>query len=183
MESQSFSMTVISQEEPSPPQSKVRVIKIEGMIDFGLAAFVDRMVKKATAEGVDAVLLDIDTAGGRVDAALKICRSVEEAEPLATMAYTTDRAWSAGALIALSTKSIVMAPGSSIGSALPVAIGAGEAPENLVTAHSALGFWSESQSQTEAAKRHYKEALGSYLENWLEYELARERLRRLRNEE
>jgi hypothetical protein len=57
---------------------------------------------------------------------------------------------------------------------------AGQNPENLVTAHSALGFWSESQAQTEAAKRHYKEALGSYLDNWLEYELARERLKRLR---
>lgn len=58
----------------------------------------------------------------------------------------------------------------------------GQNPENLVTAHSALGFWSESQAQTEAAKRHYKEALGSYLDNWLEYELARERLKRLRKE-
>jgi hypothetical protein len=58
---------------------------------------------------------------------------------------------------------------------------AGQTPENLVTAHSALGFWSESQAHTEAAKRHYREALGSYLDNWLEYELARERLRRLKN--
>jgi tetratricopeptide (TPR) repeat protein len=57
---------------------------------------------------------------------------------------------------------------------------AAQTPENLVTAHSALGFWSESQARTEAAKRHYKEALGSYLDNWLEYELARERLRRLK---
>jgi predicted DNA-binding protein len=60
---------------------------------------------------------------------------------------------------------------------------AGDSPETLVTAHSALGFWSESLAQTEAAKRHYKEALGSYLDNWLEYELARERLRRLRKED
>lgn len=59
---------------------------------------------------------------------------------------------------------------------------AGQTPENLVTAHSALGFWYECQAQTEAAKRHYKEALGSYLDNWLEYELARERLKRLRDE-
>jgi S1-C subfamily serine protease len=60
---------------------------------------------------------------------------------------------------------------------------AGDSPETLVTAHTALGFWSESQARTEVAKRHYKEALGSYLDNWLEYELARERLRRLRNED
>jgi S1-C subfamily serine protease len=61
-----------------------------------------------------------------------------------------------------------------------LALTAARTPENLVTAHSALGFWSESQAQTEAAKRHYKEALGSYLDNWLEYELARERLKRLK---
>jgi S1-C subfamily serine protease len=64
-----------------------------------------------------------------------------------------------------------------------LALTVGKNPENLVTAHSALGFWSESQAQKEVAKRHYKEALGSYLDNWLEYELARERLKRLRSED
>lgn len=62
-------------------------------------------------------------------------------------------------------------------------LGSGQNPENLVTAHTALGFWSESLAKPEAAKRHYKEALGSYLDNWLEYELARERLKRLRSED
>ena len=35
------------------------------------------------------------------------------------MSYITDRAWSAGALIALAAPEIVMAPGSSIGAAEP----------------------------------------------------------------
>ena len=53
-------------------------------------------------------------------------------------------------------------------------------PEYLVTAHTALGLRAEGHNKLEKAKRHYKEALGSYLEDWFEYDLARERLNRLK---
>ncbi|MEJ2639033.1 MAG: trypsin-like peptidase domain-containing protein, partial [Desulfosarcinaceae bacterium] len=83
---------------------------------------------------------------------------------------------------ALSAHLLKMGPseasdGGVLGDLAPAA---GHTPENLVTAHTALGFWYESPAQIDAAKRHYKEALGSYLDNWLEYELARERLKRLK---
>lgn len=102
--------------------SKIRVIPIEGMIDLGVAAFVQRMVKTAISENASAVILEIDTEGGLVEAALLIARAVEQAEPRPTVAFVRDRAWSAGALIALSCKSIVMAPASTIGSATPVTL-------------------------------------------------------------
>jgi S1-C subfamily serine protease len=57
---------------------------------------------------------------------------------------------------------------------------AGESPEHLVTAHTALGFWAEGSGNTEKAIKHYKEALGSYMDDRLEYEFARERIKRLR---
>ena len=113
-------------------QSRVQVIQVHGVIDFGLSAFVDRCVREGLEEGVDAFVLEIDTEGGLVEAALLVCGSMEEAEPCPTVAYVTDRAWSAGALISLACDEIVMAPGSTIGSALPVSLGvSGAEPQAL----------------------------------------------------
>lgn len=42
------------------------------------------------------------------------------ASDVPTIAYVTSRAWSAGALIALSCRHIIMASGSSIGAAEPI---------------------------------------------------------------
>jgi membrane-bound ClpP family serine protease len=50
----------------------VYVAPIEGMIDLGLAPFVRRVLDEATAAGAAAVILDINTFGGRVDAAVLI---------------------------------------------------------------------------------------------------------------
>jgi len=55
-----------------------------------------------------------------------------------------------------------------------------ENPENLVTWHTALGFWKEGSGDKKEAARHYKEALGSYMDNRIEYDFARERIKRLR---
>jgi DNA repair ATPase RecN len=57
---------------------------------------------------------------------------------------------------------------------------AGESPENLLTAHTAVGFWAEGDGDKQKAIKHYREALGSVLDMWLEYDFAKERLRRLK---
>ena len=48
---------------------------------------------------------------------------------------------------------------------------AGESPENLLTGHTALGFWAEGSNDAPGALKHYREALGSYLDHRIEYEL------------
>ncbi|MBU2498338.1 MAG: trypsin-like peptidase domain-containing protein [Proteobacteria bacterium] len=53
---------------------------------------------------------------------------------------------------------------------------AGQSPENLLTGYTSLGFWAEGSGETDKAIRHYKEALGSFLDDWFEYDFARERL-------
>jgi membrane-bound serine protease (ClpP class) len=45
---------------------------IEGMIDLGLAPFVERVLAEAVEARADAVVLEINTFGGRVDAAVVI---------------------------------------------------------------------------------------------------------------
>ena len=50
----------------------VFVMPIEGVIDLGLAPFVQRVLEEAATAKASAVVLDINTFGGRVDAAVLI---------------------------------------------------------------------------------------------------------------
>lgn len=99
-------------------EGPVYVIPIEGTIDQGLAVFVRRVLQQAHDERAAAVLVEINTFGGRVDAATDIKDALVQSE-IPVVAFVTQRAWSAGALIALGAPFIAMAPGSSIGAAEP----------------------------------------------------------------
>jgi membrane-bound serine protease (ClpP class) len=101
----------------------VYVARIEGVIDLGLAPFVRRVLDEAAAARATAVVLEINTLGGRVDAAVAI-RDALLGTPLTTVAFVNKRAISAGALISLAAKTLVMADGSTIGAATPVQAGA-----------------------------------------------------------
>jgi membrane-bound serine protease (ClpP class) len=50
----------------------VYVAPIEGMIDLGLAPFLQRVLREAGEAEAVAVVLEINTFGGRVDAAVLI---------------------------------------------------------------------------------------------------------------
>jgi membrane-bound serine protease (ClpP class) len=106
------------------PGPVVYVIPIEGTIDLGIAPFLSRTLQEAERAGAAAVLLDINTLGGRVDAAV-VMRDALLASPVRTIAFVHPRAISAGALIALASTTIVMAPGGTIGAAMPVTGGTG----------------------------------------------------------
>lgn len=110
----------------------VHVIPIEGDIDLGLVPYLDRSLGSAQDEGALAVILDINTFGGRVDGATQL-KDLIFAAPLPTAAFVHNRAWSAGALITLAADHIIMAPGSSIGAAEP-RIGDEPADEKTVSA-------------------------------------------------
>jgi membrane-bound serine protease (ClpP class) len=108
-------------------------IQVTGTIELGLAPYVKRGIAEANEIGALAVILDIDTFGGRVDAAQQIVIAVTSSE-IPVYALVSHNAWSAGAMIALATDSIYMTPGSSIGAATPVG-GTGEKqPEKIVSA-------------------------------------------------
>src|SRR5690606_34906804 len=73
---------------------------------------------EAEAAGAAAILVEINTFGGRVDSATDI-RDALLRTHLTVIAFIPDRAWSAGALIALAADGIWMAPGASMGAAEP----------------------------------------------------------------
>ncbi len=97
--------------------------------------YVTRSVERARDEGVDYVIFDIDTFGGRVDSALEMTTRIGSLTDVETVAYVRVRpegtgvSWSAGALIAMATDRIYMAPGTSMGATAPVLQGTGGSQE------------------------------------------------------
>jgi len=71
------------------PDSLVYRVPIEGVIDLGLPPFIERSLKTAAEEGAVAVIFDIDTFGGRVDAATQIKDAILDS-PLLTVALSID---------------------------------------------------------------------------------------------
>ncbi len=104
------------------PPAIVYVAPIEGIIDLGLAPFVQRVLDEAAQAGAAAVVLEINTFGGRVDAAVQIRDALLTAR-IRTVAFVNKRAISAGALISLAAETLVMAGGGTIGAATPVQAG------------------------------------------------------------
>jgi membrane-bound serine protease (ClpP class) len=98
---------------------EVVVVPIHGTIDTGMAHLVSRAVAEARDARAKAILLDVNTFGGLVDAATEIRDSLYHST-VPVYAYVSERAWSAGALVTLAADKIVMAPGSSIGAAEPI---------------------------------------------------------------
>lgn len=94
-------------------------LTVQGTIENGLAPYIARGVREANAAGARAIYLDLDTPGGRVDAAERIADAVR-ASRIPVYAFVNPRAYSAGALIALSADSIFMRPGAVLGAATPV---------------------------------------------------------------
>ena len=117
----------------SQDESTVYRVPVTGEIELGLAPYIQRAVKEATETGAVALILDIDTPGGRVDAAEIISDALTDSE-VPVYSLINRRAYSAGALIALSTSRIYMRPASVIGAATPVDGTGTKAPEKIVSA-------------------------------------------------
>jgi membrane-bound serine protease (ClpP class) len=114
------------------PDSLVYRVPIEGTIDLGLPPFIERSLKTAAEEGAVAVIFDIDTFGGRVDAATQIKDAILDS-PLLTVAFINRRAISAGALISMSCDKIYMTRGGTIGAATAVDMQGKKGSEKVIS--------------------------------------------------
>lgn len=95
---------------------KVAVIPIEETVEKGLSQFIKRSFKEAAAANADHIILDINTPGGAVDAALEIADTIRGSN-IPVTAFIDRRALSAGAYLALNADQIYMVPGAKMGSA------------------------------------------------------------------
>ncbi|MFQ5829694.1 MAG: nodulation protein NfeD, partial [Candidatus Methylomirabilia bacterium] len=149
------SLLILQLGEPLPAQTLrplVFVAPIEGMIDLGLAPFVRRVLEEATAAKAAAVILEINTFGGRVDAAVQIRDALLRAR-VRTVAFVNKRAISAGALISLAAEKIAMASGGTIGAATPVRVGQPGAPAQPVAEKTVSYMRKEFRATAESRKR------------------------------
>ena len=110
----------------------VYLVEVHDTIDLGLAPYVKRVIGDATEEGASAIVLEINTPGGRLDAALQIKNAILDSR-VPVIAFINREAFSAGALIALAAHEIYMAPGAVIGAATPVDQEGEKASEKVVS--------------------------------------------------
>jgi membrane-bound serine protease (ClpP class) len=146
------SCLLVAAQERRAAAPLVYVAPIEGIIDLGLAPFVQRVLDEAAAAGAAAVVLEVNTFGGRVDAAVQIRDALLNAK-LPTLAYVNRRAISAGALISLAAEHLVMAPGSTIGAATPVQAGGEGGGAQAVSEKTVSYVRKEFRATAEARKR------------------------------
>ena len=95
-------------------KKNIYIVPIQNTIDLGIPSFVNRAIDIAESNNSELIIFDIDTFGGRVDAATQIKDAISETE-IPTIAFITRRAISAGSLISLSCDKIYMTDGATIG--------------------------------------------------------------------
>jgi len=110
--------------------SFISLLFISGQIDLEheTNAFEEAIVEEA-GKGPLLILIEIDTPGGRVDLAERICAAINETKYCQTVAFIkggeNGGAFSAGAAISLACDKIYMAPATSIGAATLITAGGG----------------------------------------------------------
>ena len=105
----------------------VGVINIKGAIGPATASYIGRAINIATEREDTCLVIELDTPGGSLDSTKDIVQKFY-ASRVPTVVYVyPDGAWagSAGCFITLAANVAAMAPGTSIGAAHPVSIGAG----------------------------------------------------------
>jgi membrane-bound serine protease (ClpP class) len=95
------------------------VIPLSGEISPSLHLFLRRAIKAAENAGAGAIIIEMNTYGGRLDAAGDIVEALNRTT-VPTYTFINTNAGSAGSLIALATRHIYMSPVSAIGAAAPV---------------------------------------------------------------
>ena len=109
----------------------VRAVNVSGPINPVVADFVTTSLTAANQAADEAFLIELDTPGGLDTAMREIIQGILSSEiPVIVYVYPPgSRAASAGALITLAADFAVMAPGTNIGAATPVALGGGPADQ------------------------------------------------------
>ncbi|WP_396266338.1 nodulation protein NfeD [Halobacillus amylolyticus] len=93
---------------------QVYIIPVENTVERGMVSFLQRTTNEAIEEGADHIIFEIDTPGGRVDAAGSIGELLAGLD-IPNTAFIASRAYSAGSYIALSTDQIYMKPQATVG--------------------------------------------------------------------
>jgi len=97
----------------------VAAVPLRGEIAPAMLAFLRRAVKTAESNEASAIVFEMNTYGGRLDTAADIVNALNQTK-IPTYTFINTNAGSAGAIIAIATQHIFMAPVSAIGAAAPI---------------------------------------------------------------
>ncbi len=105
--------------------SKAALIECAGLIDDGLYESIKRRSELATEQGFDYLIYEIDTYGGLLKSAIEISDYLifDVGRRAHTVAYVKSKAISAGAMISVSCRDIIMRENTTIGDCAPIAMG------------------------------------------------------------
>jgi membrane-bound serine protease (ClpP class) len=111
----------------------VALVTIAGGIDRISAGYLSRGIREASEGGAELVVVNLDTPGGFLSSTRDMVESILSAEiPVAVYVSPPGaRAASAGTFITAAANFAVMAPGTNIGAASPIAAGGADLPETL----------------------------------------------------
>ncbi len=100
----------------------VVLLSASGIVDDALAGYLEEGIAAAATEGAEAVVVQLDTPGGSLDATNRIRKAFLAASVpvIVWVAPSGARAASAGTFITLAANLAYMAPGTNIGAATPV---------------------------------------------------------------
>jgi len=116
------------QAAPATPVKKVSVIVIP--VRDEITEPVHYILRRGLKEGVDVVVLDMDTPGGSAGTALEIMEALGKFSGK-TITFVNSEAMSAGAFIAAATEEIWFAPNGVIGAAAAVTSQGQDIPETM----------------------------------------------------
>jgi membrane-bound serine protease (ClpP class) len=103
-----------------PPPKETFIIPLHGMIDGGLSGSLKRRTELALNAGVEIIIYDIDTYGGRLEPAFDMSDYIAGLKKVKTIAYISKKAISAGALVAIACNEIIMVKESELGDCEPI---------------------------------------------------------------
>ena len=110
--------------DPPTRSGQAVIVPIHGVISDVMKGSIERRLEKARADGVKTVIFEMNTPGGLVTSALDICRLIKKLSDhdINTVAWVNDDAYSAGAMISVACKQILMSSASHIGDCAPIMV-------------------------------------------------------------
>ena len=114
-------------------ERRVVVLPTSGVVDQVMAGYLREGIARAASEGAAAVVIELDTPGGSLEAT----RDIVEAELTADVPVLVwvgppgSRAASAGTFLTLASHLAAMAPATNIGAATPVSADGSDVPDDL----------------------------------------------------
>ena len=112
---------------------EVHVLALDGIINPISGRYLERGIREAAEVGAEAVVIELNTPGGLLDATEGITSAMLDA-PVPVIVYVTPpgaRAASAGTFITMAAHVAAMAPSTRIGAATPVGGDGSDIPDDL----------------------------------------------------